>query len=267
MRNQRKININEVRLGSSIKNKKMLLSDLAKMIDHSLLHPTLTDNDIIKGCELAADYKVAAVCIKPYSIDLVKNRLINSDVVICAVAGFPHGNSSITIKLKESEELLKKGATEIDTVVNIGKVLSADWEYVSDEIEAINQLVINNNAILKVIFENDFLGDKQIIRLCEICSKIKVAFVKTSTGYGFVKQANGFYSYKGATDHHLMLMRKNCIPEVKIKAAGGIRTLADLLRVKSMGVSRIGASATRDILQEAKKMMIADQSTSSATIP
>jgi deoxyribose-phosphate aldolase len=254
-------------LGSSIKNKKILLSDLAKMIDHSLLHPTLTDNDIIQGCQLAADYHVATVCIKPYSIELVKDRLKNSDVGICAVAGFPHGNSSISIKVKESEELLKKGATEIDAVVNIGKVLSADWEYVSDEIDAINQLVIHYNAILKIIFENDFLEDKQIIRLCEICSKIMVAFVKTSTGYGFVKQANGFYSYKGATDHHLMLMRRHCIPEVKIKAAGGIRTLADLLRVKSMGVSRIGASATGNILEEAKKMMIADPSTGSANMP
>lgn len=230
----------------------MNVTDIAQMIDHSLLHPTLTDDDIVKGCELAKQYNVTTVCIKPYSIDIVSDHLKSSDVAVCAVIGFPHGNSSIEIKVKETEELTHKGATEIDMVVNIGKVLSCDWEYISKEIKSINDTAVANKAILKVIFENDFLEGKYIIKLCEICSHIKVAFVKTSTGYGFVKQPNGYYSYKGATDHHLKLMRKHCIPEIEIKAAGGIRTLDDLLRVKSIGVTRIGASATKDILEEAK---------------
>jgi deoxyribose-phosphate aldolase len=229
------------------------LKTLVKMIDHSLLHPTLTDEDIIKGCELAEKYSVATACVKPYSIRLAKNILKDSDVGICAVIAFPHGNSQTSVKINEAEEAVLTGAVEIDMVVNIGKVLSGDWSYVSDEIEAINAAIIKNNAILKVIFENDYLKDEHIIKLCEICSKCKVAFVKTSTGYGFVKQENGMYSYKGATDHHLMLMRKHCSENVLIKAAGGIRTLDDLLRVRNLGVTRIGATATQIILEEARK--------------
>jgi deoxyribose-phosphate aldolase len=229
------------------------LKTLAKMIDHSLLHPALTDEDIIKGCELAEKYSVATACVKPYSIQLAKSILQNSDVGVCAVIAFPHGNSTTTIKIREAEEAVLTGAVEIDMVVNTGKVLSGDWSYVSDEIEAINAAIVKNNAILKVIFENDYLKDEHIIRLCDICSKCKVAFVKTSTGYGFVKQDNGMYSYKGATDHHLMLMRMHSSENVLIKAAGGIRTLNDLLRVRNLGVSRIGATATQNILEEARK--------------
>jgi deoxyribose-phosphate aldolase len=138
-------------------------------------------------------------------------------------------------------------------VVNIGKVLGGDWGYVSDEIKAVNETVVRDGAILKVIFENDYLGDAHIIRLCEICSEHAVAFVKTSTGYGFVKQPNGFYSYAGATDHALRLMRAHCAPGVQVKAAGGVRTLDDLLRVRGLGVTRIGATATKSILEEAKE--------------
>jgi deoxyribose-phosphate aldolase len=138
-------------------------------------------------------------------------------------------------------------------VINIGKALGGDWEYVSDEIRAINDTVVRGGAILKVIFENDYLGDEQIIKLCEICSEHVVAFVKTSTGYGFVKQPNGFYAYTGATDHALGLMRKHASAGVQVKAAGGVRTLDDLLRVRKLGVTRIGATATKEILEEAKK--------------
>src|SRR4029078_5122744 len=138
-------------------------------------------------------------------------------------------------------------------VINVGKTLGGDWPYVSSEIRSINDVVVANGAILKVIFENDYLQDAHIIKLCEICSSIGVAFVKTSTGYGFVKQENGMYSYKGATVAHLKLMRQHCPPTVQIKAAGGVRSLDDLLLVRSLGVSRIGATATQAILEEAKK--------------
>ena len=138
-------------------------------------------------------------------------------------------------------------------VVNIGKVLSEDWDYVSEEIRTINDAVTANQAILKVIFENDYLQDDHIIRLCEICSEHQVAFVKTSSGYGFVKQANGMYAYKGATDHHLKLMKKHTSMSVQIKAAGGVRTLDDLLRVRELGVTRVGATATETILEDAKQ--------------
>jgi deoxyribose-phosphate aldolase len=234
-------------------NEELSLKSLAKMIDHSLLHPILTDTEIIKGCETAIRNSVATVCVKPYSTSFVKKILSGSEVGICAVVAFPHGNSTTAIKLKETEEVIGSGATEIDMVVNIGKVLSREWDYVTEEIRLINEIVVCNKAILKVIFENDYLEDEHIIKLCEICSDINVAFVKTSTGYGFVKQANGFYSYEGATDYHLKLMRKHCSANVQLKAAGGIRTLDDLLRVRETGVTRIGATATENILEEAKK--------------
>jgi deoxyribose-phosphate aldolase len=229
------------------------LKSLAKMIDHSLLHPTMTDTAIASGCELARAYAVATACIKPYAIQAAKRLLDGSDVKVCAVIAFPHGNSTTAIKLREAQEAVASGAAEIDMVVNIGKVLGEDWDYVSDDIKAVNQAVIRGGAILKVIFENDYLEDAHIIRLCEICSENAVAFVKTSTGYGFVKQPNGFYAYAGATDHALRLMRAHSAPAVQIKAAGGVRSLDDLLRVRALGVTRIGATATREILEEAKK--------------
>ncbi|KAI1089286.1 deoxyribose-phosphate aldolase [Rostrohypoxylon terebratum] len=229
----------------------MTSPQIAKLIDHSLLHPTMTDEEILAGLEVAKKYKVAAACIKPYSISMAKNILDGSGVLICAVIGFPHGNSTTTIKVLEAEDAVKAGAHEIDMVANVGKVLGGDWEYVTDEIRIINEAVVKNGAALKVIFENDYLEDEHIIRLCKICADISVAFVKTSTGYGFVKQPNGFYSYKGATLPHLKLMKANVGPMVQIKAAGGVRTLSEVLTVASLGVTRIGASATVAIMEEA----------------
>ncbi|MEX1275114.1 MAG: deoxyribose-phosphate aldolase, partial [Bacteroidota bacterium] len=229
------------------------LKTLAKMIDHSLLHPTLTDEAIARGCELARNYDIATACVKPFSTELARSILHGSDVGVCAVVSFPHGNSTTPMKLRETEEALSNGATEIDAVVNIGKVLGDDWNYVSKEIGAINETVVKHQALLKVIFENDYLQDAHILKLCEICASLSVAYVKTSTGYGFVKQANGSYNYAGATDHHLNLMRKHCPPTLSIKAAGGVRTLDDLLRVRELGVSRIGAVTTEAMLQEAQR--------------
>ena len=226
---------------------------LAKTIDHSLLHPTMTDGEILAGCALSRKYDVATACVKPYAVSICGEALAGSRVEVCSVIGFPHGNSCTDIKLAETAQALRDGATEIDMVINIGKALGGQWEYVSDEIKAIHDMCIDRHAILKVIFETDYLQDEHIIRLCEICSRHRVAFVKTSSGYGFVRQANGFYSYAGATDHNLSLMRAHCAPEVQIKAAGGVRTLDDLLRVRALGVTRIGATATETILEEAKK--------------
>ena len=223
------------------------------MIDHSLLHPTMTDAVLEAGCQLARQYDVATACIKPYAIPLAKRILDGSDVGVCAVIAFPHGNSTMDIKVREAAEAVALGATEIDMVINIGKALGGDWDYVSTEIQAVNQSVTERSAILKVIFENDYLEDEHILRLCEICSEHEVAFIKTSTGYGFVKQPNGYYSYAGATDHALQLMRAHAAPSVQIKAAGGVRTLDDLLRVRRLGVTRIGATATKEILEAAKQ--------------
>jgi deoxyribose-phosphate aldolase len=227
---------------------------IAKVIDHSLLHPTLTDSELRRGCELARDNDLAAVSIKPYAVCLAKEILAGSGVAVGSVVGFPHGNSHIEIKVNEGERACLDGATELDAVLNAGKVLSKDWSYISDEIKALNEVAVRNGAILKVIFENDYLvEDSYKIKLCELCNLHAVAFVKTSTGYGFVKQVNGMYSYKGATDHDLELMRKQCVKSIQIKAAGGVRTLDDVLRVLKLGVTRVGASATKEILEEAKR--------------
>jgi deoxyribose-phosphate aldolase len=227
------------------------LREIAKLIDHSLLHPTATDEQIAAGCRLARQFDVASACVKPYSVPQAAELLAGSEVLVCAVAGFPHGNSHPDLKVAESQRAIAEGATEIDVVVNVGKVLGGQWADVSAEIKAVNDACVAGHAILKVIFENDFLEDAQIIRLCEICSEHRVAFIKTSTGYGFVKQANGDYNYKGATERHLRLMRQHATAGVKIKAAGGIRTFDELLRCRAAGADRIGASATEAILRTA----------------
>jgi deoxyribose-phosphate aldolase len=239
-------------------NDAITLRDIAKMIDHSLLHPTMTDADVRKGCELARKYDTATACVKPYSIPLAREVLDGSGVGVCPVIGFPHGNSTTRVKVIEAGEAARAGGSEIDMVINIGKALGGDWDYVSAEVRAINDAVLAEGAILKVIFENDYLKDEHIIRLCEICSGAGVAFVKTSTGYGFVKQADGSYNYKGATIPHLKLMRRHSAPSVQIKAAGGVRTLDDLLLVRSLGVTRIGATATEAIVEEARRRGIGE---------
>lgn len=230
---------------------------IAKMIDHSLLHPTLTDEELKQGCELAKKYNVASVCIKPYAVKLAKELLADSEVKVGTVIGFPHGSNKTEIKVKEAEIACREGAVELDMVVNIGKVLSKDWDYVEQDIKAVNDLAFKHNAILKVIFENDFLPDNEYkIKLCEICERVKVAFVKTSSGFGFVKSEDGTYNYKGAVDEDLRLMRDNCPSDIQVKAAGKVRTLDDALRVRNIGVTRIGASATESILTEAKQKNI-----------
>lgn len=229
------------------------INEIAKMIDHSLLHPALTDEEIINGCHLANKYNVASVCVKPYSVKLARSILINSEVAVGSVVGFPHGNSSIAIKALETEQICKDGATEIDMVVNIGKVLSEDWTYIKDEIEAIHKIAIQNHSILKVIFENDYLkNNKYKIKLCEICNELNVDFVKTSTGFGFKKDQNNNYNYDGAVDSDLELMRTRSNKNIEIKAAGKIRSLDDLLRVKKLGATRVGATATKEIMDAAK---------------
>lgn len=230
--------------------KKVSKHEIAKMIDHSLLHPTMDDQILIDGIEIARQFNVASVCIKPYAVKMAADMLKDSDVMVCTVIGFPHGNSRVDVKVFETERAIDDGAVEIDMVVNAGKVLSEDWDYVTNEIAAIVAVTKKHGAALKVIFENDFLpDDKYKIRLCEICSELKVEFVKTSTGYGFVKQSDGSYNYKGATHHDLVLMRKHSDPTVEVKAAGGVRTLEDTLKVRELGVTRIGATATEAIVQ------------------
>jgi len=231
-----------------------ILNELAKMIDHSILQPTHTDDDLLRQCEVARKHNVASVCVKPYAVKAAVEMLKGSSVKVGCVIGFPHGNSTTEVKIFEAEQACRNGAVEIDMVINIGKTLSGDWTYVEDEIKAVTDICHKNSAIVKVIFETDFVTKtKDKIRLCEICTRVGADFVKTSTGYGFVKQPNGDYNYKGATLADVELMRKYSGPSVQVKCAGGVRTLDDLLKMKEAGVTRSGATATEAILTEAAK--------------
>jgi deoxyribose-phosphate aldolase len=210
----------------------------------------MTDKDLEDGLAIAKKYGTATVCIKPYAVKHAAEVLKGSGVAVCTVIGFPHGSNTTDLKVIETIEACRNGATEIDMVVNVGKVLGGEWDYVEQEIEQINNACFEHNAILKVIFENDYLNDEQKIKLCEICTKLHVAFVKTSTGYGYVKQDNGMFLTKGATLPDLILMRKHSGPEVQLKAAGGIRNLKDMLAAIEVGATRIGATATVAIIEE-----------------
>jgi deoxyribose-phosphate aldolase len=223
--------------------------EIAGMIDHSLLHPTMTERDLEEGCRLAAAYRVASVCIKPYAVSRASELLQGTGVQVGTVVGFPHGGNVTEVKRYETEVACREGATEIDMVINIGKALSGEWDYVERDIRAVTEEAHGRGAIVKVIFENDFLTEDALKRrLCHICEGVGAEFVKTSTGYGFVKGADGKYSYQGATEHDLRLMRAACSSKVQIKAAGGVRDLESLLRVRALGVTRVGATATAAIL-------------------
>ena len=230
------------------------VSELAKMIDHSILQPTHTDEDLRKECEVAEKYNVASVCVKPYAVKQAVQHLKDSEVKVGCVIGFPHGNSSTSVKVLETEEACRDGATEIDMVINIGKALGGDWEYVEMEISAVTATCHRYNAIVKVIFETDYIiRTEDKVRLCGICTRAGADFVKTSTGYGFVKQPDGYFNYKGATVADIELMRKHSGPKVHVKSAGGVRTLDDLLSMREAGATRSGATATEAILEEAMK--------------
>ena len=234
--------------------------ELAKMIDHSLLHPTMTDRELVAGCRLAREYKVASVCIKPYAVKAAAKLLRGSGVAVGAVVGFPHGSSTTETKRVETRIACRDGASEIDMVINIGKALSGDWAYVERDIRAVVREAHTHGAIVKVIFENDFLqGDAIKRKLCRVSEKAGADFVKTSTGYGFVKGADGTYNYKGATDHDLVLMRKAVSPRVQIKAAGGVRDLDALMHVRDLGTTRCGATATAAMLDEYQRRAKAER--------
>lgn len=219
------------------------VAELAKMIDHSLLQPTLTDEELEHGLRLALDYNVATVCIKPYYLARAAHVLQQSTVAPSTTIGFPHGGHTTAVKVAEARQALQDGAKELDMVVNIGKVLSGDWAFVREDIAAVVEVAHGTGAIVKVIFENCHLNNEQKIRLCEICGEVRADFVKTSTGYGTA----------GATVEDIRLMRRHAPPHVQVKAAGGVRTLDALLAVREAGATRCGATATAVILDEARR--------------
>ena len=247
------------------------LQDLAKMIDHSLLHPTLTDAELEAGCRLAAQHRVASVCIKPYAVNKAAGLLQGTGVHVGAVVGFPHGSSTTEVKRTETAVACRDGATEIDMVLNIGKALSGDWPYVEQDIREVCEEAHARGAKVKVILENDYLAqggaglspDDLKRRLCEVCERAGADWVKTSTGYGFVKQRDGSYAYQGATEHDLALMRASVSPRVQVKAAGGVRDVDGLLRVRELGATRCGATATAAILAAYEQRLAASTPASS----
>jgi len=215
--------------------------DAAKMIDHSLLNPTLTAADLEAGIALALKYDTASVCILPYALADCAARLKGSDVRASTTIGFPHGGHTTAIKLAETMQALADGGEELDMVVNISQVLSGNWAYVKDDIGAVVKATHDAGQKVKVIFENAYLNDAQKIALCEICGELGADWVKTSTGY----------APSGATDEDLILMRKHTPANVQVKAAGGIRDLDAMLRVRALGVTRCGATRTAAMLDDA----------------
>ena len=218
------------------------LAELAAMFDHSLLQPALTDADLDAGCDLARELGVASVCVKPYGVARAAKLLAGSPVRVSTVVGFPHGGHLPRVKVTEAELAMGDGATELDMVVNVGKVLSGEWNFVADDIGGVVRAAHRRGAKVKVIFENALLEDAHKIALCRICGELRADWVKTSTGY----------AESGATLADLKLMREHAPAHVQVKAAGGVRTLETLLAVREVGVTRVGATATRAILDDAR---------------
>lgn len=230
-------------MNNKLSSTTITLKELAKTIDHSLLKPQLTDQDIIDGCRLADSYHVASVCVKPYHVKLAAAELQNSDVILGTVVGFPHGNSSSAAKLFEANEGIKDGAKELDMVINIGALRSGRFDDVFNEISAIVNAA-KGKAIVKVIFENAYLTKEEIIKVCHLAEKAGADFVKTSTGF----------APTGATVEDIRLMRASVSDKVQVKAAHGVRTLESILQMIDAGATRIGATATAVILDDFKSL-------------
>lgn len=219
--------------------------DIAKMIDHSLLRPTLTTDELEQGICLARQYDVASVCILPYHLRRCAEMLAGSSVVPSTTIGFPHGGHATATKLAEARQALDDGGIELDMVVNLSKVLSGDWAYVAEDIRAVVDVAHERGGLVKVIFENCYLQDEHKIRLCEICGELRADWVKTSTGYGT----------GGATLDDLRLMRKHAPAHVQVKAAGGVRDLDAALAVRQIGATRFGCTRTAEILEDCRRRL------------
>ena len=225
-----------------LNSKTITYEELAKVIDHSLLKPELTEAEVIAGCELAKKYHVASVCVKPCHVKLAAKLLAGSDVAVGTVVGFPHGNSTTATKVFETKEALADGAAEIDMVINIGELRSGHADYVRDDVRAV-VAAAHPKAIVKVIFENAYLSDEQKVLACKLCEEAGADFVKTSTGF----------APTGATVADIKLMRASVGPQVQVKAAHGVRTLDALLEMIDAGATRSGATATAAMLDEFKQ--------------
>lgn len=226
----------------TLNSKTITYEQLAKTIDHSLLNPTMTVEEVIVGCELAKEYNVASVCVKPCHVKLAADLLKGSGVEIGTVVGFPHGSSTTATKAFEAKDAIANGASELDMVLNIGELKSGNLDFVRKDIAAVVEAA-KGKAIVKVILENAYLTDEEKRTASKLCEAAGADFIKTSTGY-----APG-----GATLEDLRLMRASVGPKVQVKAAGGVRTLDAILEVIDAGATRVGATATAKILDDFKK--------------
>jgi deoxyribose-phosphate aldolase len=220
------------------------------LIDHAVLSPTQTDVDLRDACQMCIKVGTASVCVKPYMVPLAAELLAGSTVVPSTVIGFPHGGMSTAAKERETEIACREGAREVDMVVNIGRVIEGDWRFVAADIRTVVETASAAGVITKVIFETGLLPNDDLkIRLCEVCEEAGAAFVKTSTGFGYVKNADGAMQATGATEHDIKLMRTHVSKKVQVKASGGIRNYADALKFVELGATRLGTSGTQAIWQ------------------
>lgn len=228
------------------------MTNIVALIDHAVLAPTQTSADVRSACEMAVRLGIASVCVKPSSVALAAELLAGSQVLPSTVIGFPHGGTSRAAKVAETLRACEQGAKEVDMVVNIGRVLEGDWDYVGDDIASVVAAAESKGAITKVIFETGLLPTDDVKRkLCELSEAAGAAFVKTSTGFGFVKDAAGHLVSTGATVEDITLMRATCSPAVNVKASGGIRSYQDAIRMVQAGAARLGTSATEAIAKGA----------------
>lgn len=234
---------------------------IVALIDHAVLQPTQTDADLRAACELCVRVGTASVCVKPSMVPLAAELLAGSSVVPSTVIGFPHGGTTTAVKVRETEIACRDGAREVDMVVNIGRALAEDWPYVLEDIRAVVQAASAHSAITKVIFETGLLPSDAIkIRLCELSEQAGAAFVKTSTGFGMVKGEGGGLIATGSTEHDIKLMRAHTVPNVQVKASGGIRSYADAKKFIDLGATRLGTSATEAIAEGSRGEMRTSQS-------
>jgi len=222
---------------------KLTISDIARMIDHSLLRPNLTEAEFLEGVELSKKFQVATCSVVPFDVARAVKLLEGSGVPVSTVVAFPHGTVPTEVKVFEGKRSIEDGAIELDMVMAISRMMAGDYAYVEDDIRAMAELAHANGAELKVIFENCFLTKEMIVRACQLSEKAGADFVKTSTGYG-----SG-----GATLEDIKLMRASVSTKMKIKAAGGIRTLDEFLQYRAAGTDRIATRGSQAILEEAAK--------------
>ncbi len=224
-----------------VKARPITSKEIAKVIDHSLLRPDIAIHELVEGCRIAKEYNCISVCVRPTDLPIVKRELEGSGVLVTTVIGFPHGSHSTETKVFETIDAIKNGAVEVDMVMNIGRMLSRDYDFVRHDIQAVVNAAHERNALVKVIFENAYLNRQEKEMACRICEETGADFVKTSTGY----------AKTGATIEDLILMRKCCSPRIQVKAAGGVKDLDSALAIIATGTVRIGTRSTKEIMEEA----------------